>query len=152
MKYYFILGRNPELSIAEIESVFAMEKIEYSIHKNYKNVLILETKKILDGDGLLSRLGGTIKIGEIKKEVKTIEEVREAFLYDFDIPEGKVFFGFSLYSINELVNVRHYVGKLKHVGMEIKKALSEGGQSSRLVVSKDPELSSVIVKKEKLLL
>ena len=61
MKYLFILGRNPDLSIAEIKSVFG---------KSLKNFLISKNAMILDLEekiprGILKNLGGTLAIAEV---------------------------------------------------------------------------------------
>ena len=66
--------------------------------------------------------------------------------------QGKVFFGFSIYNLGQKASIKHLVRKLEPVAMEIKRKLREEKNiSSRWVTSKELELSSVIVKKNKLL-
>lgn len=133
MKYIFILGKNPELSIAEIKAVFpVLQEIGRG-----KNFLVAEGE--IDSIEAIARLGGTIKIGEVigsqidqEKIVEVIENKKG---------EGKAIFGFSFYGIKPVFKI----------GMEIKRILREKGINSRLVTSREETLSSVIVKKEKCL-
>ncbi|MFA6422798.1 MAG: hypothetical protein WCV92_05385, partial [Candidatus Buchananbacteria bacterium] len=63
MKYFFILGKTPVLSIAEITSLFARDQVEFELVECSAEVLIVETKKELDADYLMAQLGGTVKLG-----------------------------------------------------------------------------------------
>lgn len=131
MKYLFILGNNPELSKAEILSVIKAKKI---LGQN-RVILAIEADKFDCGEAI-RRLGGTIKIGLILGEHPEAGPVIGAAN---SLPAGKRFnFGFSFYS-----------QKPSNIGMEIKGLLKEQGISARLVVSREPALSAVIVKKEK---
>lgn len=67
MKYLFILGRNIELSIAEIKSFFEKEKIHFKITARIKNGILVETERILQ-KGIIENFGGTISIGEVISE------------------------------------------------------------------------------------
>jgi tRNA G10 N-methylase Trm11 len=58
-KYLFLLGREPELSLAELSSLFS------SVKKQGIFALV-ETDK--DISTLISSLGGTIKVGKILQE------------------------------------------------------------------------------------
>ena len=60
MKYLFVLGRDPELSVAEIEAVLETRNILFKILDTTSSVLLLETQKKLPS--LINSLGGTIKI------------------------------------------------------------------------------------------
>ena len=64
MKYLFILGRNVDLSIAELKSFFQKEKISCKIISIVNNGLLVETEKNLPF-GIIEKLGGTISIGEV---------------------------------------------------------------------------------------
>lgn len=146
MQYIFILGRNRELSHAEILSYLNKEKIKYSLADNAEDFLILEIDK-LDAIETLNNLGGTIKIGKILNTFQDINEINEkgliTYLENFD---KKVFFGFSLYGFKN--NIKK---QIEILGLKIKKGLKQQKISSRLVISKEEILSSVIVKKNKLL-
>lgn len=147
MKYFFILGNNPTLSIAEISAVFGL----YNLGTGHcpvptiisENVLILETDQELNVKELIKKLGGTIKIGLIKTETSKnrILESTKAIL-DTDTLSGKFHFGFSYYGTGKI--------NLKTIGMETKKYLREKDISCRWVTSKDKTLSSVVVEQNKL--
>ena len=131
MKYIFILGHNPKLSIAEILAVLP----QATIIEETASFLIVENKEF-DGAEMLRRLGGTVKLGEIigtqiSKKV-TVEHLKEIKA------KTKLNFGLSYYDC-----------KPDNLGMEIKKELKDSGVSCRLVTGKDQALSSVIVAKNK---
>ncbi len=72
MKYLFILGRNPELSILELKSLFGMfkfEKIGNAILADFGSVTLDKY-----GKNVISRLGGTIAIGEVLASEKDFEK------------------------------------------------------------------------------
>ncbi len=152
MQYYFILGKNPTLSQAEIEAVFEFENIKYKIEKVEDNILILELDNALDIELINQRLGGTIKIGKIIDKVETLDNFEHRFIELVKPGKDKLFFGFSLYDLGSKKNLNKLQEKLRPVGMEIKRNLREKMNiSSRWVISKEKELSSVIVKKNRLL-
>jgi len=132
-KYIFILGRNPALSQAEISAVLPHLKI---IRKSDK-FLVAESPEI-DCQSVLDQLGGTIKIGRVIdhkiNENSIITEILK------QKKENKINFGFSFYGV-----------KPTKIGMEIKGELKNRGISSRLVVSREETLSSVVVTKNKCL-
>jgi len=63
MKYLFILGRNPELSIEEILSYLEKEDIKVIKEEQIGNSLMIEVKDKLRP--IIKNLGGTIAIGEV---------------------------------------------------------------------------------------
>lgn len=134
MQHIFILGNNPNLSIAEISAVLPKIKII----KKYNKLLIAE-RADFNCQEVLNQLGGTIKIGQVISDKvdggKIIEEIIT------QNKGGKVRFGLS-----------YYLSQVdKKLGMEIKKELKNKGISSRLVTSRENNLSSVIIKKEKVI-
>jgi tRNA G10 N-methylase Trm11 len=76
MKYIFILGRNVELSIAELKSFFEKERIKYSLISKNRNAVLIETEKALKSE-IVVKLGGTISIGEVIAEGKTEDLLNE---------------------------------------------------------------------------
>lgn len=152
MKYFFNLGANPALSIAELSAVFGMEKI--SAEKEVKppagrlvsnNIFLLDIKEKINAQELIKKIGGTIKIGEIKSSIEhNLEKIKQEIIKIIDEKEkdGKLKFGFSYYG-NKKFNF------LK-MGLEIKKYLKEKNINSRLVTSKEKVLSSVVVEQNKL--
>lgn len=152
MKYYFILGKNPQLSKAEIEAVLANYELRIMNSEFFDKVLIVDLEKELDIEEINKELGGTVKIGQVIDQIKDLEKFEDRFLDLIKVSDKKMHFGFSLYALAENVHLNKYKDKLRSVAMEIKRKLrEEKHQSSRWVVSKDIELSSVIVKKNKLL-
>lgn len=76
MKYLFILGRNVELSVAELKSFFEKEKINYKIISLVSNGILIETLKNLP-EKIIEKLGGTISIGEVLAEGSSEQIFRE---------------------------------------------------------------------------
>ena len=62
MRYLFILGKNPELSKAEIVSYFEKENIKTKISEETEKYLVVETEK--NQQKIINNLGGTIAIGD----------------------------------------------------------------------------------------
>ncbi|MCX6740858.1 MAG: DNA methyltransferase [Candidatus Parcubacteria bacterium] len=156
MQYCFILGHNPTLSIAEISQVL---KEDFQVVESSTRVLIIESPKELDAEQLQGRLGGTIKIGQIISRINTnfntndtdiVREISDA-LVKIGETAKRVYFGFSLYSLEARDSVRRYQSQIKPLAMEAKKILKNLGLSSRWVSSREEILSSVIVQKNKLL-
>jgi len=73
MKYLFILGRNVELSSAEIFSYFERENIKIISKKEKKNSILIEVNKKLK-DNIIKDFGGVIAIGKILYFINEIEE------------------------------------------------------------------------------
>lgn len=63
MKYFFILGRNPELSLAEIYCYFESRSIKFETLLVKKNFLVLNFEKDLELD--IQDFGGIIKLGKV---------------------------------------------------------------------------------------
>jgi len=152
MQYIFILGNNPELSLAEIRAV----RPDLKLLKNRRSYAVF-SGEIIDCQKLLNRLGGTIKIGEklgeriaeaaiteaIKNHQGEPASTRSSRLAraeaDIERGEGRVNFGFSCYNL----------AFDRRSALAIKKKLKADGINSRLVESREKALSSVIVIKEK---
>lgn len=102
-------------------------------------------------ENLIKRLGGTIKVGVIEEKVvggqnQIIDKLKGLFnilCSKPSLPAGKFNFGFSFYG-QKPVN-------LKVIGLELKNFLREKKINSRLVVSREANLSSVIIAQNKLL-
>ena len=143
MKYFFILGNNPTLSLAEISAIFDLSKNKGLFV--VPNIFILDTEKDIKPTELIKRLGGTIKIGIINDKINPNNQTiinKANDLIDEHNKEGKFKFGFSNYG-NQKIN-------LKPIGMEIKKYLKEQSVSCRWITSKEKTLSSVVVEQNKL--
>src|SRR3989338_3604777 len=73
MKYLFVLGRDPELSVAEIEAVLETRNILFKILDTTSSVLLLETQKKLPS--LINTVGGKIKIAEVLTSETSIDRI-----------------------------------------------------------------------------
>lgn len=147
MKYYFILGNNPALSLAELVSVLK-PTAQTLLAPDF---LLLELSQEIDPPKLINRLGGVIKIGQIKEELNLTEFKSQALSTCFklaldkkkQVTSGKFNFGFSNYSLN--LNVEN------NLGLELKNEFKKKEISSRLVTSREKKLSSVVITQNKLI-
>lgn len=159
--FFFILGRNPALSVAEIQSVLESEKIPYNVLNSTEEVLIISIESEFNISDLMKRLGGTIKIGKIFDEVEfededtkfdqiiSAENLTHKYL---DIGKGKVHIGVSVYQAGgEEVYLSEIESRLKEINLKIKTNLKEKGIGVGFVQIKDRYLSSVSVEKNDLL-
>lgn len=78
MKYLFVLGRNIELSIAEVENYFKRTNKNILSRKIIKNGLLIETNKKLNKDEI-DFFGGVISIGEVICELKNLDKTEIYF-------------------------------------------------------------------------
>lgn len=141
MQYFFILGANPTLSLAELAAVFSYGK--FSLVQ--KNIAILECAQKIKAD-IIKKIGGIIKFGLIHNELASLatQDILKsvaAFAKPKKI-ETKFKFGISFYGKAKI--------NIKILGMEFKKLLKQSGINSRWVVSREPTLSSVVVEQNKL--
>ena len=74
MKYLFILGRNPELSIMELKSYFEKEKNKILNENIKENGLLLELEKEIE-ENLIDKLGGTISIGIVLSKINELDKI-----------------------------------------------------------------------------
>ncbi len=145
MNAFAILGRQPAISIAEIEA--ARQK---PIDQASDQVAIFEMPE----DELFSlqnRLGGTRKVGIVMKRStgKTLTGDLEQILRDVQT-QDKLVFGISVYDLGDAAGAKQLRARSQAMGLELKKRLKAGGQSVRLLTSKEETLSSVIVTKNRL--
>ncbi len=160
LTYFFVLGRNPALSIAEILAVLEQEQIRYKISGYSREVLLIDAPE--DMARIFPRLGGSIKFGKIIDVGPRAENLLEFLPSNIK----KVYFGFSFYKFrtfsqgeawDKLIDDTHGADleekqkELRRLAMEVKKMLRARGQSARFVTSRERVLSSVIVKTNKLL-
>jgi tRNA G10 N-methylase Trm11 len=94
MEYFFILGRNPTLSYAEILSYLKSHGIAYSVVFFKKNFLVMSV-----GEGIklnIQEFGGVMKIG--KANIFDSEKNLDVFVKDYFMDLGK--FSFSVLGDN----------------------------------------------------
>ena len=147
-QYFFILGINPELSIAEIVSLLKGRSIKFEVDLAIESVLVISCSEI--EDDFFNQLGGSKKFGIIDGQVDSLDSFDLENMLDGKIKEDKFRFGFSLYNFSKN-DLKRAHPKMRRVGLTYKKELKAKGVKSRLVESKEEELSSVIVHKEKMI-
>lgn len=160
-KYFFVLGRNPTLSIAEIISIFKKLTTDYSFLNISNEITVVIVKSLLDMSSVIKTLGGTVKIGEIISEIKfdeKEEEFEEIFsgenLIENFLPkqEGKLHIGISIYNYGGNPQyVAQLTGQLKALNILVKENLRKKGLKVGFVRVKDQYLSSVSVAKNQLI-
>ncbi len=116
----FILGKNPELSTAEILSYLSARGIVSEVLAKEEQFFIL---KISDQslDIKIEDLGGTIKICRIFQVSESIKVEIENI---FDLNKGKIIFGLSFY------NIKNWQSLYTEIGKQLKQKLREKGIKS----------------------
>lgn len=147
MKYFYILGRNPALSAAEVLALHPDGKIVACAN----DILILESPDA--GNNVMFRLGGTIKAGFLQDGIygkEDLEAVCEGLFYGNDVKIKKNF-GISYYTLENKDNELFTQDEVNQLGMGLKRKLASDGGRIRFVTSREPKLSAVIVEKNHLL-
>lgn len=144
MKSLLILGRQPQLGLAELESLYGADKVE-----NINNIAA-----IVDVDPCLlafDRLGGSIKFCKILTKLSTdrLSDVEEFLIkvspeQSLKMPSGKMHLGLSCYGFTFQLSAVH------KSALKIKKAIQKTGRSVRVVPNKDIKLSSAQIIHNKL--
>jgi len=140
MKYFFILGSHPALSLSELEV-----KVPGKWQVINQNIAILDSRQELSAN-LLEQVGGTIKFGRVSGELERLDEAGASQLAESLLSlapsDKKICFGLSDYDRRPIS---------RDFGIKIKRALQASGRSVRWVISRDAALSSVVVEQNKLL-
>jgi tRNA G10 N-methylase Trm11 len=144
MQSLLVLGRQPELGLAELESLYGADKLR---EVGGQAVMVDVDPCLLAFD----RLGGSIKFCKVLTELNTTnwKEI-EKFLIQVSpghserMDEGKMQLGLSVTGLN--VSVR----QLEATGLSLKKVIRKTGRSVRLVPNKELELNSASVLHNKL--
>ena len=144
MKTLFILGRQSDISLAEIESLYGPEVIE----RHSSHVALVDTHP---EPALLARLGGTTKIARYLSSTpaENWSKIEEYLLMALplqlaQLDEGKIKLGFSTYGMHVPAKI------LQRTSLRIKKQLVKNGKSVRIVPNKSPALSTAQVMHNKL--
>jgi tRNA (guanine10-N2)-dimethyltransferase len=138
-KCVFILGRQPNLGIAELERVIGHENISVI------NDSVAAADQEID-NSLIKRLGGTQKIGQILAETsnKSWPEI-EDFIKSDILPsilssiDGKINLGVSCYGI------RVKPTQINGSNIALKKIIKANERSIRIIPNKEPQLSTAQV-------
>ncbi len=147
IKYFFILGNNPSLSIAELTAIFPHAAASIA----NQQTLILDLAEKIDARRQIAILGGTIKIGKIFNQLEGVNLAKIISAVSDEIDKnkirGKFKFGLSFYGKGKI--------NLRKLGMELKNNLKDSGIISRWVTCRGESrfaqsLSSVVVEQNKL--
>jgi len=130
--YIALLGRQPELSIAELERVFT--KVSWFSPQT----ALIDTQEEID----IQKLGGSQKIGRVILEVDSTEwrHVSGALVKHYakiwSVASGKITLGLSAYDFK--LSAR----ELQKSGLILKSKLKNGGVSLRLIPNQEVALST----------
>ena len=141
----FIFGSNPQISLAELNAVLSPGVLKLIA----RECAIAELPDDADIPALQARLGGTVKIGQLVGRVRE-NDLSGALKKALD-EEEKYIFGISAYSAESGANIKAVQEKMKRIGLGLKKEFKSRGLRSRFAVSREDNLSSVAVVKNKLL-
>lgn len=155
--YCFILGNSPSLNTLDVLKVLKAENIEFEIIESSDEVLLIKTKERLNTELLIDQTGSCQKIAAVfsvlpsdnfennlLKEIKT-DEFEKFFLAETD----KIDFGISVYNARGEMYAS-LIHKVSEYCRLIKNQFSSSKKIGFLFI-KDSKLSSVSVKKNKLL-
>lgn len=136
-----ILGRQPSIGIAELESVFGGKKIR--VLGDY--ACLIKTEKLN-----VSHFGSILKTGRVVFEVNSTDwhdvskKITQIFERDFADFSGKITLGISSYGLKIRAN------EISKTGTIIKHKLKNHGVSVRIIPSKTAALSTAISHNNKL--
>jgi len=144
MQSLLILGRQPELGIAELESLYGADKIKVIS----SNVVLLDVDPCLLA---FDRLGGSIKFAKVLTKLETTNwrEIEDFIIkvspdQTLKMPAGKMTLGLSLYGFNQSAK------NIINTGIKIKREIQKTDRSVRLVPNQASELNSAQVIHNKL--
>lgn len=139
--FAFILGRNPQLSIAELRATLP------SVPHYGDGLFALADCELAHPQDYLNTLGGTLKIFEIQNKFAKLEEVQDALINHlqnkFEYQENKSSWGLSVFGISQ--------NKLRHLLMNTKKSLRKAKISARFVNKNFQNLNTASTVKEHLI-
>ena len=136
MQSLLVLGRQPAIGIAEVESLYGADKVQPI---GSKSVIVDVDPCLLAFD----RLGGSVKFCKVLTELDTTNWNKiSKFLVDVSpghserMPEGKMTLGLSA------IDLAVSPAKLQATALSIKKAVRKTGRPVRVVPNKEIEISS----------
>ena len=159
MKYAFVLGRLPALSVAEILAVMEKSEIKYQIKTVSQKTLILDVEREINFKRILKTMGGTVKImklGRFPEEFSDIQNIiKHLALEKANQLNNKIIIGYSVYSTDKTEkNKFNQISKsIKKKLIALKKELKKEGIVCRIITPKDyeMELSSASIINNKIL-
>ncbi len=131
-----ILGRQPALGLAELESLYGAP----ALHPVSAQVALLDVDPATVN---FDRLGGTVKLAKLLTRLNNTswqsvvryiaKTIPDHLQY---IPEGKIRLGFNVYGLDASV------AEINRSALEVKKAIKKAGRSVRVVPNTTPDLNS----------
>lgn len=88
-RYVFILGKNPDLSLAELLCYFESHSASFSLVERSEYYAVLEAPTL--PQGIMDHLGGTLKIGEVIFSTDTADQEKVSLEMESRINFGKLF-------------------------------------------------------------
>ncbi|MBI2443675.1 MAG: hypothetical protein HYV42_00315 [Candidatus Magasanikbacteria bacterium] len=148
MRLWFVLGRQPLLSAAELFAVLGPLPLSATDYRHQPLILKLNLPPAAPApQQLMPRLGGTIKIGEGIASNLPEGKLLERMGKELQKIKGKIHYGISGYGDHP----REIKAKtIARWGKEIKRRLQSESRSVRYVFKNEPALSSVTVTQNKL--
>lgn len=131
--YITILGRQPHLSVAELESCFGSENTRWFSSES----ALVDTSEII-----VSHLGGILKAGQVTLDLKqsdwqqTTRRIVENYSTKWATSSGKITLGIGVYGFS--VSSRD----VQRIGILIKNNLKKNGVSLRLIPNSDKALNT----------
>ena len=125
MKYLAVLGRQPEISLAELEALFD------NVEQQSSEIAFFDAEK----EPYIDRLGGSLKLAKHLENISPEE-------YLMTLPDGKITLGISDYSVNSKKYSSRDIKNISQYGIKIKQALKKKGRSVRLLPNSAPAIST----------
>ena len=160
-KYFFVLGRYPEISLSEIQSVLKKNNLNNIPEVSSSEIAVFELSSGFDTHSVFKSLGGSIKYGIILGEVSLIDDQKDfqkyfesSYLIEKVIPQGlkKVHFGLSIYVAGAKREITKKLEEnLLDFQLNIKNNLKDALIKAGFLRIKEKSLSSVAVEKNHLL-
>lgn len=125
MKYLAVLGRQPEISIAELAALFD------NVEQQSSEIAFFRSKT----EPELARLGGSLKLAKSLENISPEE-------YLLQLPDGKITLGVSDYTVNSKNYSLRDIKNISQYGIKIKQALKRKGRSVRLLPNSTPVIST----------
>jgi SAM-dependent methyltransferase len=139
MQSLLVLGRQPALGLAELESIYGAEKLR----PVGKQAVIVDVDPCLLA---FDRLGGSVKFCKLLTQLETTHWPQiEQFLVEASpaqsqrMPEGKMQLGLSVIGLDVTLK------QLQASGLTLKKAIRKTGRNVRLIPNKSLELNTAQV-------
>lgn len=157
--YIFVLGRNTDLSLAELRSVFAYYSLPFKLLQSSNSIALVESTAFSIPE-LNARLGGIVKIGTVIESLplSSLTDLPELFSYEvlfhefFSDELRKVEFGVSIYSCGGKESDVTKVHTLhQQITLSIKKELEKNSIKAHFPQLRETTLSSASVDKNKLI-